>query len=508
VRRAVAPRAAPGRVAIVAGAALLALIARPPAAHAARRAPPATPIESARAGAAPRNLVFMIPDGCGPASVTLARLVAGRPLALDSMLVGAVATPSASSRITDSGAGATAYASGVRTRNRAIGVDATGRSVATLLELARAAGMATAAVVKSAVTDATPAAFLAHTGNRDDEADVAVQELAHRPDLLLGGGRKWFLPAAAGGARPDSVDLLARARARGDQVIDSAAALGAVRRLPVLGLFAMGELPYAIDAVDGGPPSLPAMTTRALALLAAARRPFVLVVEGSLVDIAAHANDPAAHASEVLEYDVAVARVQAFARLDRHTLVVSVSDHECGGLTLGRRLDDSSTTDLEPEVLRDVHASARRMADSIAAGWAPDRALEQLAGIQDLSAEERALLGSHPGRSVAGAVAEIESRRAHVDWTTGCGACTTTTRWAAPWRNCWGCVSRTPRVAPAAAGGRGRDRSHDHFMTGSRASRRRTGRSGRRMVRDVGGYPPVAGRLPPGLVRHEPAHMR
>ena len=373
----------------------------------------------ARTIARPRNVVFMIPDGCGPASIRLARLLAGRPLALDSILVGACETASASSRLTDSAAGATAYASGVRTRNRALGMDAAARPVATLMELARAHGMATGAVVKSTVTDATPAAFFAHVQERSSESDIAQQELAHRPEVLLGGGRDFFLPKAHGGARADSIDLLARARTEGYAVVSTRAAFERTARLPLLGLFAGGNLHYRIDQDATAEPLLPAMTERALALLGAGRRPFVLMVEGSLVDVAAHENDPATHAREVLDYDAAVRAAVRFARRDGHTLVISVADHECGGLGLGLRYADSSAHDVEPGALAPVRWSAVRMADSIQAGAAMERVLAG-AGLGDVTDEERAaVVAAGPAHRVADAIAGVESRRAHIGWTTG-----------------------------------------------------------------------------------------
>jgi alkaline phosphatase len=124
----------------------------------------------------PHNLILMIADGLGPAAVALGREVQGRPLALDSLLRGAVRTPSASHPITDSAAGAVAYASGIKTKNRTIGVDTLGRPVGTILEAAEERGMATGVVSTTRVTDATPAAFSAHQVSRYAENDIAVQQ--------------------------------------------------------------------------------------------------------------------------------------------------------------------------------------------------------------------------------------------------------------------------------------------------------------------------------------------
>src|SRR5262245_59235956 len=151
---------------------LLAIECAPAIAFAATQHPPR-----------PTHVVLMIADGCGPASVDLGRLVGGAPLALDRILVGSVATASASSRITDSAAGATAMASGIKTENRMIGVDPGGRRLPTVLERARERGMATGLVVKSTMTDATPACFAAHVTGRSAQDTIAVQEIEAGVDL-------------------------------------------------------------------------------------------------------------------------------------------------------------------------------------------------------------------------------------------------------------------------------------------------------------------------------------
>ena len=149
------------------------------------------------------------------------------------------------------------------------------------------------------------------------------------------------------------------------------AELNAARATPLLGLFAHDDMSYALDRDMLTQPGLPEMTRKALALLS--RRPagFFLMVEGSRIDHAGHANDPASHARELLEYDAALRAVLDFARRDGHTLVVSHRGPQTGGLSLGRRIGDQSLYELHIETLRPVTASTERMADSIAAGEHP-----------------------------------------------------------------------------------------------------------------------------------------
>ncbi len=407
-------RAAPLRsIAAVAFAAALSL----PSGSAAAGQPPAT-AGSARAPQV-RNVIFMIPDGCGAAAVALARSFGGRPLTLDSMLVGAVETGSASSRVTDSAAGATAYASGVRTHNRVVGLDAAYRPVGTLLEAAQARGMRTGLVVRCPVTDATPAAFAAHAEVRTRADTIALQELDHRVDVMLGGGWPAFLPRAAGGDRADGLDLLAEARRRGFQVLSSTAELAGPLRTPLLGLFAREDMAYEIDRDPATDPGLAAMTLRALELLSKGPRGFFLMVEGSRIDHAAHENDAATMAREVLAFDAAVRAVVEFARRDGRTLVVSCTDHEAGGLWLGGHTDAGYA--FLPESLFAQTASAGRMADSIRAGGVPAAVVARFTGAA-LTDEDRARLAAAAAADsgLLETIGAIQARRALASWgTTG-----------------------------------------------------------------------------------------
>ncbi len=154
-----------------------------------------------------RNVIFIQGDGLGLSHRELIRLATvGKDgqLAMDSLEhAGWTTTDSADPEeaVTDSAAGATAFASGVRTYNGAVGVDVDGNPVPTLLEAARDAGKATGLVTTAQVTDATPAAFGAHVPDRGDQSEIARQLLeGSRPDVVLGGGEDWWYPAGDPGA--------------------------------------------------------------------------------------------------------------------------------------------------------------------------------------------------------------------------------------------------------------------------------------------------------------------
>ena len=193
--------------------------------------------------------------------------------------------------VTDSAAAATAFATGVKTFNGAIGVDGDGKPVRTLLEDARRAGKATGLVTTSQVTDATPAAYAAHVTDRAQQSEIARQFLENsRPDVILGGGEDYWYPAGNAGALPDHPPTdpdrgeqgrsrqPRRARARRSATATSATARACARaRGPkLLGLFANEEMFEHREEGDGDlyEPAvpLPEMAAKALDVLAARPR--------------------------------------------------------------------------------------------------------------------------------------------------------------------------------------------------------------------------------------------
>ena len=108
--------------------------------------------------------------------------------------------------------------------------------------------------------------------------------------------------------------------------------------------FAEEDLSFELDRKILKPqePSLAEMTTTAIDHLAEKEQGFFLMVEGSKVDWAAHKNDPVGMISEVLSFDDAVGEALEFARQNKNTMVVAVTDHGNSGLTLGNRDTNSN----------------------------------------------------------------------------------------------------------------------------------------------------------------------
>lgn len=320
------------------------------------------------AQAAVKNVIMLIPDGCSSEQYTLARWAKGAPLAQDAILAGMVRTFIADSVVADSAPAGTAYATGVRTDDKLVGLAPHSqgllpglpdpgaeamRPLATVLEAAKLLGKSTGLVVTARVTDATPADFVAHVSHRHEELAIAKQMAHAGLDVLMGGGRKYFLPQAKGGLRTDGQDLLEMLRRQGCQTPGDKEALAAITGGRVLGLFAPGDLAADLDRplTAPGQPTLAQMTAKALEVLSQNPQGFFLMVEGSQVDWACHTNDPAYLVGELLAYDQAVQTALDFAKKDGQTLLIAVSDHNTGGMSIGNQGTDKTYTTMKPSQL-------------------------------------------------------------------------------------------------------------------------------------------------------------
>ncbi|ORZ41032.1 alkaline-phosphatase-like protein [Catenaria anguillulae PL171] len=352
-----------------------------------------------RRGCRPKkNFVFMISDGFGIASETIAREFyqwqthgsdaaamadVDDILPLDALHVGSVRTKASDSWVTDSAASATSFASGIKTANGAIGVDQREIPVATILEAAKQHGYLTGLVATSRITHATPAGFSAHVTTRDQEDLIAVHQIGDNPlgrsvDLMLGGGRRHFQPnTTRGGTRRDGRDLIAEGRNKfgWKSFIETRQELVQLPKtkaaLPLLGLFAASHMDYEIDRNATAQASLAEMTDAALTILADASSEcdspgFFLMVEGSRIDHAAHANDAPTHIYDILAYQHAVSVVKSFVRANPNTGAISTSDHETGGVGKGWQVD-------------------RNRDQKFYYAWNPDKIATQKASIESFS---------------------------------------------------------------------------------------------------------------------------
>ncbi|KAI8143052.1 alkaline-phosphatase-like protein [Fennellomyces sp. T-0311] len=403
-----------------------------------------------------RNVIMMISDGFGPASETYARQYHGwregldpkAMLPLDHVHVGHSRTQSSSSLVTDSAAGATAFACALKSYNGAIGVDPAKKPCGTVLESAKIHhDMLTGLVVTSRITHATPASFSAHIDWRDREPEIAEQQIGHNPlgravDLMFGGGKCEFQSnTTAGSCRQDNRDLFEEAEdIFGWSVLHSRKEFDAIEAsapLPLLGLFASDHMSYEIDRDPSEQPSLKEMVTKALSILDTQSRQagkgFFMMIEGSRIDMAAHSNDPAAHFHDIYEYHQTAQVVLDYIKEHPDTVMISTSDHETGGFTVGRQIGDAYPEyKWYPEVISRVRNSSEILsraydaavkADTATADYLRKEILSNGLGINDPTDDELETLSDWKAKgkdvySLENILTDMVSRRANIGWTT------------------------------------------------------------------------------------------
>ncbi|GAQ17648.1 alkaline phosphatase 3 precursor [Oceanobacillus picturae] len=364
------------------------------------------------------NVIYMIPDGFNADYAKNYRLYKGEDAAWDKHLKGMYTTYSANSSITDSAAAGTAMATGVKTNNGMIGLNPEGEELETILEASQEQEMATGLVSTSAITHATPAAFASHVESRNNETEIARQLIANEVDVMLGGGMNNFLPETMGGNQEDT-NVLEAAKERGYKVIETRQELMNQNDIALkqddklLGLFAGGALPDELARDKKVQPSLAEMTETAVEILEQDEDGFFLMVEGSQIDWAGHANDAGWAMSEVEAFEAAVKAALAFAEEDGETLVVIGGDHETGGMTTGI---DGSPSNASPEILKKVKATGTHMASELNEGRTNSQ--EVLETYTDLKWSASEIQQIQEAKDPAAKINELTSNKANIGWTS------------------------------------------------------------------------------------------
>ena len=356
-----------------------------------------------------KNIIIMLGDGLGVAHRTAARIVrygvtngsSNDYLAMDKFPgTGLVTTHSLNSIITDSAPGMSGYVTGNHQNNNQEGVFPShitnpffGPRVEYLAEyLHRTRGKSLGIVSTADIEDATPAANAVHTANRGAGTGICDQYLDESDfgesrrfgtglRVLMGGGRRWFLPSGqfgssragstdytalppdlvtgwnlqAAGASDPGRDLIDDFKKAGFAYVDSSNGLKAAGTPDkLLGLFGYGNMNVALDKIAkrrGTPlpgstsfvvddyrapdqPMLDEMTDAALRVLSKNSNGFVLMVEGAHIDKQSHAMDAERAIGDTIEFDRAVDVARRFADSAGDTLVIVLADHECSGFSV------------------------------------------------------------------------------------------------------------------------------------------------------------------------------
>jgi alkaline phosphatase len=305
-----------------------------------------------------KNVILFIGDGMSVAHRTAARILSkgmvegkyGGELAMDDMpAMALVSTAGTDSVITDSANSMSAYTTGHKTCNNALGVYcARNKSVlghprvevlSTLVQ--RVHGMAIGVVTNSEIEDATPAGMVSQIRDRRAYNDIVRMFYDVAPDVIMGGGTPNFMPKSAPGSkRSDEDDYIKKFIDKGYKFVatatemKAAAAEGGTNK--VLGLFNPGNIDGALDlfvlkkgTVPRYPdqPDLVAQTKAALEILSRSPKGFVLMVESSRIDKYSHSLDWERAVFDTIMLDNAVKVAKDFAGTRDDTLIIVVPDH-------------------------------------------------------------------------------------------------------------------------------------------------------------------------------------
>lgn len=328
-----------------------------------------------------KNIIFFLGDGMGPSTITASRIYKygeEGSLTMDKLeRTARIKTFSNDAQTTDSAPSMASYMTGVKMNNEVLSMtletiatppskDANGnlgvnncaanngKSVATILELAKAKGKAVGAITTTELTHATPAATFSHICNRNAQYAIAAQAvpggagynaaLGDGVDVLMGGGRNHFTPFDAStnkSGRADGRNLLTELAAKGYTVAANKTEMQAApNNKKFIGLYSSkSHLEYELDRVATPPlgegasqPSLAEMTTKAIDLLSQNPNGFFLMVEGGRIDHALHATNAKRALADTIAFDDAIkAAIDKIKLTDpnlTNTLIVVTADHD------------------------------------------------------------------------------------------------------------------------------------------------------------------------------------
>lgn len=331
------------------------------------------------ANAQTKYIFYFIGDGMGTNQVLSAEMyrsaIQGAPLGRIQTLMttfpysGQASTFSKSNGITDSAAAGTCLATGTKTKNGMLGLDADSTRLTTIAEELKAQGWGVGIMTSVAIDHATPGAFYAHVPKRNQYYKIGQQLAESNFDFF--GGAGFHHPQ---GKRDNKNLNLYRLAEKNGYIIahgyDEAQYLMVndewkegdklilVQKDDDQGAKHGNNLPYAIDRKEGDL-TLAQIVSTAIPFLERRYDRFFMMVEGGMIDYACHSDDAATAIGEVWDMDEAMQEAYAFYQAHPdETLIIVTADHETGGLALG-----NSDYNLYLDLLQNQRCSAWVLSD-------------------------------------------------------------------------------------------------------------------------------------------------
>lgn len=296
-----------------------------------------------------KNIIFMVGDGMGITQISSGMYSNNNKLNLERIrTIGLHKCYAYDDLITDSAAGATAFSSGIKTYNGAIGVGPDTIPVQTILEEAELKGMKTGMIATSTIDHATPASFAAHNKFRKNYEEIVLDYLDSGCEVLIGGGQKSF-----DRREMDERNLTKEFANKGYTVVSHVDKT--INEIDMTGVEKL--LFYTADSsplpvAQGRDYLMPASELSINHLNKNNEDGFFLLIEGSQIDWGGHANDANMIITEMLDFDKTIGAVLDFAEKDGNTLVIITADHETGGFAIQK---GSKMNDLKTEFTSDYH---------------------------------------------------------------------------------------------------------------------------------------------------------
>ena len=292
-----------------------------------------------------KNIILFIGDGMSVSQISAFRLFQGGPnsrVAVDNFpYSGKVLTHSANAIVTDSASSGTAFSTGRKTNNRALGVDVNGQPIENITEKLDKSGYVSSIISTSEVTHATPAAFIVHTSSRYMADEISIQMTDSKIKNILGGGRKFFIPEEDGGNREDGIQLLDKVKTNSILITDKSELTdpSLYGDGQVFGLFADEHLRDKNTPENHSTePSIKNMlefsVNRSKKFVESGCKGFFVMAEASQVDWAGHGNDFEYLMREMTDLEGGIKWALNYAKKNKDTLVVVTADHETGGLLI------------------------------------------------------------------------------------------------------------------------------------------------------------------------------